>query len=129
MYAADSTQTRLESDTADDLLWGQYVSSTEEAGAAARMSLKELYAERPLHEVLQAAREVAQADVQLLVVAGRSRRTSQGLQNAEVRELCTERGVSFNIELSKTMGDAAAAFVVDNVRGNLLVMQRAQRHP
>ncbi|OSX60196.1 hypothetical protein POSPLADRAFT_1148543 [Postia placenta MAD-698-R-SB12] len=129
VYAADSTQTRLESDTADDLLWGQYVSSTEEAGAAARMSLKELYAERPLHEVLQAAREVAQADVQLLVVAGRSRRTSQGLQNAEVRELCTERGVSFNIELSKTMGDAAAAFVVDNVRGNLLVMQRAQRHP
>ncbi|THG96362.1 hypothetical protein EW026_g5457 [Hermanssonia centrifuga] len=129
VYAQGDTQTRLASDTADNVLWDQYSSSSAPAvaGALRRMKFTHEISARPLHSVLEcAAKTLAnQAQSRPLVVVGRSRRLAVGSHAAELRELLTEHGASANSEVAKTLGDVGASFFAANANASLLILQAA----
>ncbi|GBE79781.1 K(+)/H(+) antiporter 1 [Sparassis crispa] len=128
VYGIRHTQMRLESDTADDLLWAQYTSPSEPeiADALSRISFREEFHSKPLNAVLDSASAaVAQHDdhARLIVVVGRSRLMAVESHDAELRELCAARGASLGSEMPKTLGPVAAAFVAANTNSSLLVLQ------
>jgi hypothetical protein len=122
-----NTQTRLASETADNLWWDRYATSAipELADAFRRMSFAEQSSALPLHSVLNVANETASARPQsrLLVVAGRSRRLAVESHAVELQQLLVERNASLGSETIKTVGDVGSAFVATKTNASLLVLQ------
>jgi hypothetical protein len=139
MYGNATTQTRLQSETADGIAWARYAapSSAEQnqtqqpfRNALSRATFEDLASPTPLHATLQRVRLMQQHQQQghssgiVMVVVGRSRRMAVEDHHAELRALETEcGGASVRADVRKTVGDIGTAFVMAGIDANLIVMQ------
>jgi hypothetical protein len=135
MYGNATTQTRMQSGTADGISWARYVapSAAEQSHTQAlrdallRAKFEELASPTPLHATLQRVRLMQQEQhpsAIIIVVVGRSRRMAVEDHHAELRSLETEYGgASVPAHVRKTVGDVGTAFVMAGIDSNLLVMQ------
>lgn len=134
VYGYATTQTRLQSDTADNLSWSRYASPPPEqlpahlAESLSRIDFVELQTPVPLHAIVNRAATQFELLVEkrsrLLIVAGRSRRLAVESHRAELKELMDEH-VSVGNEVKKTIGDVATSFVVSGCKAGLVVVQAA----
>jgi hypothetical protein len=138
MYGNLTTQTRMQSETADGISWARYAapSAAEQTShirdALLRATFEDLASPTPLHATLQRMRLMQQQQQQqqqkhsssVIVVVGRSRRLAVEDHHAELRALETENGSSsVRADVRKTVGDVGTAFVMAGIDTNLLVMQ------
>jgi len=131
VYGDQSTQTRLASDTADDLIWGRYtskISDTSLREAVGRIKFREEHSKKPLHFVqtfastLRSQLEGARSG-RLLIVAGRSRRMATESHSAELKELLSENRTSIGGEATKTLGEVGTAIISGDAGEGILVVQ------
>jgi len=129
VYSPLGTQVRMQSDTADNLLWDRVTStnssfSAEVRAAMSRISFQSETAVQPLHRMLElAGNEASRTSKPLLVVAGRSRRMAVESHKRELQQLITEHGASLDSAVSNTLGDVASVFVAVGGNASLVVMQ------
>lgn len=134
MYGHATTQTRLQSETADNVTWSRYASHSSEepvtplTDALSRVEFLELNTPLPLHAAVQSAisqiESLKEKRSRLLIVAGRSRRLAVENHQQELKELMEEHG-SVGNEVKKTVGDVATAFVVFGCKAGIVVVQAA----
>jgi hypothetical protein len=142
VYGPASTQHRLESEGADNLIWARYAKRDEHSNpvplphaaesALARIKFEEVATPRPLNAIVQRAgvelKTCEQTWKSLFIVAGRGRRMAES-HHIELRALVEESGkgygAGFGAEISRTVGDVAAAFVASGTNTSLLVLQAA----
>ncbi|TDL22140.1 hypothetical protein BD410DRAFT_770653 [Rickenella mellea] len=136
-YGPANTETRLHSETADNITWARYASPPVDsphpalvADAVRRMTFAEVTSPTPLRAVvLQSAAQMGDAThhgKRLLVVVGRSRRLAVENHNHELKELMEEYG-TVRSDVKKTIGDVATALVVAGCNAGLVVVQAATR--
>ncbi|KAF9554536.1 hypothetical protein CPC08DRAFT_753614 [Agrocybe pediades] len=138
VYGQHNTQTRLSSDTADNVLWDLYTRPADHmspsfASVLSRITFATEVTPEPLHRVTEVAKEQAEECMKdfsktLIVVVGRSRRLAVESLSGELLKLTTAtQGGSASISSSvpKTLGDVGAALVATNVNASLLVLQAA----
>jgi hypothetical protein len=128
VYGQPNTQTRMQSETADDLLWEKYAHPSRDNKPAAelahvlsRIAFRTETSARPLARVVDEAAATGQQQRPLLVLAGRSRRLAPESHAAELVQIAPQLGG----EVPKTLGDVAAALVAKGVDASLLVVQAA----
>lgn len=142
VYGPASTQHRLESEGADNLIWARYAKRYEHSNpvplphaaesALTRIKFEEVATPRPLHALVERAvvelKACEQGWKSLFIVAGRGRRLAES-HHIELRALVEESGkgygAGFGAEISRTVGDVAAAFVASGTNASLLVLQAA----
>ena len=130
VYGHATTQTRLQSETADNIVWARYTRPTDPAltPALARMQFLEEPSPTPLRTVLERAGKMSKAAVEersrLLVLAGRSRRLAVENHHVELKALVEEYG-GVGGEVKRTVGDVATALVVSRCQANVIVFQTA----
>ncbi|KAI0059628.1 hypothetical protein BV25DRAFT_1060362 [Artomyces pyxidatus] len=129
VYGHENTQTRLQSETADNISWARYASPSADTdnnpallSALSRIEFQNLVTPVPLHAAIQKATATAASQNRLLVVMGRSRRLAVESHHHELKELMEEHG-GVGSEVNKTVGDVATAFVLAGVNSGLIVMQ------
>lgn len=127
VYAARDTQTRLASETADNVAWERYSSSSiqELASALTTITFSSEVTTLPLHSALECATKTIgqHAGARPIVVLGRSRRMAVESHVVELGRLVGESGSTLNLETVKTMGDVGSAFAATNVNASLLIVQ------
>ena len=129
MYSQLGTQVRIQSDTADNILWDRVTSpnssfDAEVRAALTRISFQRESAAQPLHRMLELVEdEASRTSKPVLVVAGRSRRMAVESHSAELHQLGVERNASLASEISKMFGDVGSAFVVAGGNVSLVVTQ------
>src|SRR5579863_5488867 len=132
MYGKMTTQTRLQSQTADGITWARYATPSApapgDAEALSRVTFEELAGPDPLHAALHRVRLLERP---VVVVVGRSRWLAVEDHHAELRALEAEHGgTAMRADLRKTVGDVGTAFVMAGIDANLLVMQASSgTHP
>ena len=135
MYGAATTQTRIQSETADNIAWQVYANPREGSitnpairEALTRIEFIETSSVTPLHEVLKQAETETETAVQKntrpFVIVGRARRLAAESHHEELKTLLGENG-HIGSEVRKTMGDVATAFVLSGGNAGLLVVQAA----
>jgi hypothetical protein len=140
VYGPATTQHRLESEGADSLIWARYAKRDEHSdptplpqaaeAALTRIKFEEVATPRPLHTLIKRAgvelKACEQSWKSLFIVAGRGRRMAES-HHTELRALVEESGkgygAGFGAEISRTVGDIAAAFVANGTNASLLVLQ------
>ncbi|KAL0948200.1 hypothetical protein HGRIS_010808 [Hohenbuehelia grisea] len=132
VYGQQSTETRLMSDTADNVLWDRYTRDknsqpSDVVAALSRVTFQTTETGRPLRSVVDAVEQQTgpQSSGNLVVVLGRSRRLSPTSNHGELLSLVAEKGSSVGSALPRTLGDVGAALIASNVSASLLVMQAA----
>ena len=132
MHGNATTQTRLQSQTADGITWARYAAPSaapahEDGEALSRVTFEELASPNPLHAALHRVRELSRP----VVVVGRSRWLAVEEYHAELRALEAEHGVApVHSDVRKTIGDVGTTFVMAGIDANLLVMQASSvTHP
>jgi hypothetical protein len=140
IYGQHSTQTRLASDTADNLLWSKYTYTSPPhfhhpnvTSALSRISFRTENASKPLQHVVQLAKVEASTAIErsgktLVVLAGRSRRLAVEELGGELRGITSEAASAIGSSVPKTLGDVGAALVATHVNASLLVLQAAPSH-
>ncbi|KAF5322333.1 hypothetical protein D9619_000239 [Psilocybe cf. subviscida] len=131
VYGQHNTQTRLASDTADNILWSRYAqpsSSPKSGGALSRIAFHTENAARPLHRIVELVKEevaesATEAEKALIVIAGRSRRLAVESLSAEYSAMTAQLAAPVSSSVPKTLGDVGAALVSSNVNASLLVVQ------
>lgn len=136
IYPQHSTQNRLQSETADNMLWSQLTSSGDHSpairGALSRMVFTEDSSSTPLAEVLKRCtvehNSASSSNKALLVVAGRGRRMAAESHTDELRTIIATASLTSGIggEVRRTVGDVATAFVATGSKASLLVLQAAE---
>ncbi|KIO20684.1 hypothetical protein M407DRAFT_81305 [Tulasnella calospora MUT 4182] len=137
IYPNVTTQTRLASDTADNICWFKYAPQEDPNAIApqhtpqvqdalTRVTFTSLSSPRPLHSLVDKANEVA-AEKRLIVVVGRGKRLAAESHHDEMKTLLDEeqgrKHGGLGNEMRNTLGDVATAFMVSRVSAGLLVMQ------
>ncbi|KAI5120140.1 hypothetical protein M0805_001908 [Coniferiporia weirii] len=136
-YGQFTTQTRLQSETADNITWARFASPSRDEGhptrvtdALVRISFTDLASPRPLHTLVEHTKaqmcEAAAHERSLIVVLGRSRRLAVEDHHTELKALAEEYG-AVSGEVKKTVGDVATALVVARCDAGLVVVQAANR--
>ncbi|KAF7308876.1 Na-H-Exchanger domain-containing protein [Mycena kentingensis (nom. inval.)] len=133
VYGNVTTETRLQSDTADNIAWEKYSSTAHQTEASStsgprdNIQFRELASPVPLHAAINEVNVYREANRtnRVLAVLGRSRRLAVEDHGAELKELVGEYG-SVGSEVRKTMGDVATAFVVAGAGDGLVVVQAAK---
>lgn len=137
IYGHHNTQMRLNSDTADSLLWDSLVDPTSSrpanvAAALARIEFRTESSPAPLRRITELAKAEASASTArlasertLIVFIGRSRRLAVEALGGELLALTAELGQTFSSSVPKTLGNVGAALVATNVKASLLVLQAA----
>ncbi|KAH8989116.1 Sodium/hydrogen exchanger family-domain-containing protein [Lactarius akahatsu] len=130
MYGNATTHTRMQSETADGVIWARYAppaaAATNDralADALSRVTFEELASPTPLQAALRRAGALERA----IVVVGRSRRLAVEDHHAELRMLEEEHG-AVRADVRKTVGDVGTAFVMAGTNATLLVMQASSIH-
>ncbi|ESK92558.1 potassium:hydrogen antiporter [Moniliophthora roreri MCA 2997] len=136
VYGPASIETRMQSDTADAIVWARYATPTEEndargrtsEGALGRITFRDLSTASPLRSVVQDIREFS-ASKRIIVLAGRSRRLAVESHTKELKQIIDEqhhhqRHVSSDVR--KTVGDVAAAVMAMGVGAGVVVVQAAK---
>ncbi|KAK0447781.1 Sodium/hydrogen exchanger family-domain-containing protein [Armillaria borealis] len=130
MYGYQNTQTKLASDTADNLIWHKYTSTPLSghtpaiASALSRITFTTQEAHEPLHAVLDLV-NAERGGTNAIVVMGRSRRMAVESHKKELAKIVADKGGSIGSSVAKTLGDVGAALVADGARASLLVVQAA----
>ncbi|KAF9565112.1 hypothetical protein CPC08DRAFT_630409 [Agrocybe pediades] len=133
IYGQQNTETRLQSETADNIIWARYApkvtpdskSASSSSSEKPHIEFKTLSTPIPLHAaVRQASEEALNSKAKLTVVTGRSRRLAVENHRKELKELMDEHG-RLGSEVRKTIGDVATAFVVAGVGSGIVVLQAA----
>ena len=136
VYPQHNTQTRLQSDTADNFVWDLYAQATETADglgevvkeALTRVEFLEMRSPKPLHAIVGHVNEVAdqmsRKKARVLAMVGRSRRLAVEDHTAEVKEVIRS-GKPIGGEVRRTIGDVGTALVVSGVRAGVVVLQAA----
>ena len=131
-YGQHSTQTRLASDTSDNVLWSKYTTPTYSnvTTALARITFHEESTSQPLHRVVELAKEKAALSIALsgktlIVLVGRSRRLAVESLEGELRNIMVKTSSAVGSSVQKTLGDVGAALVSTQVNASLLVFQAA----
>ncbi|RDB14902.1 K(+)/H(+) antiporter 1 [Hypsizygus marmoreus] len=131
VYGQPNTETRMLSETADNIAWAKYAgphedtSSTSSTSALSRIEFRVCATPVPLHAAIQEAGVLISArswGARLLIVAGRSRRLAVENHRGELKELMEEYG-AVGAEVKKTIGDVATAFVVAGCGTGVVVLQ------
>nr|GAT45742.1 predicted protein [Mycena chlorophos] len=134
VYGHVTEETRLQSDTADNLAWSKFAdalidtsSGDNNADPQKNIEAREISSPIPLHAAIHEVNAYAEAHRQtrVLVVVGRSRRLAVENHNAELKQLVGEYG-SVGTDVRKTMGDVASAFVTAGAGDGLVVLQAAK---
>ncbi|KAF9002926.1 Sodium/hydrogen exchanger family-domain-containing protein [Cyathus striatus] len=128
VYGHASTETRLQSETADSIAWGRYTSpGAPSLPALSRITFREIASPIPLQAIIQEAHAQAEASTasgDLLIIAGRSRRLAVENHRQELKALMDKHG-AVGAEVRKTIGDVATAFVVSKCGSGVVVLQAA----
>ena len=135
VYGQPNTQTRLQSDTADDVTWGLYAGGGEGDGlsevvreALTRVEFVEMGTPKPLHAIVGRVNEIAdgmsEKKTRVLVMVGRSRRLAVEDHTVELREVM-HNGRPIGGEVRRTIGDVGTALVVSGVKAGVVVLQAA----
>ncbi|KAJ6518902.1 Sodium/hydrogen exchanger family-domain-containing protein [Mycena sanguinolenta] len=135
VYGHATTETRMQSETADNVAWTKYASPAavdriSMASAVSRIEFHERPSPIPLHAAINEVKgyeETVSMEARpprVLVVVGRSRRLAVENHAGELKELTAEYG-RVGSEVRKTMGDVASAFVVASAGSGLVVVQTA----
>jgi len=132
VYGAHNTQTRMASDTADNILWDKYTNPDSASSVTSALSRITFTTERtptPLKTVIdhvteETAKLASAGGRTLIVLAGRSRRMAVENLSNELREIVSGMpGSTLGSSVSKTLGDVGAALVATNANASLLVVQ------
>ncbi|CUA69152.1 K(+)/H(+) antiporter 1 [Saccharomyces cerevisiae S288c] [Rhizoctonia solani] len=137
VYPQNTTQTRLQSETADNLIWTQMTSSSEAQspaikGALSRITFIEDESSKPLAEILKRCGDehstAATSSKALLVVVGRGRRMAAESHTDELRGIIASVNASETIggEVRRTVGDVATAFVATGAKASLFILQASE---
>lgn len=137
-YGALTTQTRLQSETADNITWARYATPSANENhparvteALTRVTFSDLSVSHPLQALVERAsaegNEAAQRERSLLVVLGRSRRLAVQDHAADLKTLVEKHG-AVGGEVRKTIGDVAAALVVVGLDAGLVVVQTSMKN-
>ncbi|KAG1858710.1 Sodium/hydrogen exchanger family-domain-containing protein [Suillus tomentosus] len=129
VYGQTNTQIRMQSETADSIIWSRYagrnLSDEDTTGplraALSRIDFTNLASPVPLHAAIQRASMYQR----VLVVTGRSKRLAVEDHHAELKDLVEEHRVVGHEVMSKTIGDVATAFVVSGCPSAVVVLQAA----
>lgn len=130
VYPRMNTQTRLASDTADNIAWDRYsrlaTQSPNITSALSRITFTTTSSATPLQTIVELVNtEAASSRKTLIVLAGRSRRMAVESHEAELRKLIADAGSSIGSTVPRTLGDVGAALVAKQVHASLLVLQAA----
>ena len=123
VYGAQTTETRLASDTADNILWDRLSTSST---SSSRIHFSKYETSRPLRYVIDTVKEMSSTSTSssnLIVVTGRSRRLAVLSHTVELNALVAERAVSMSSLVPRTLGDVGAGLVASGSSVSLLVMQ------
>ncbi|KAL5501372.1 KHA1_2 [Sanghuangporus vaninii] len=135
VYGAFTTQTRLQSETADNITWERYASPSGNpppppavAEALSRITFRTRATPRPLHFVIEKIFSLSQPQTRprpscssqlprvsrkITVILGRSRRLAVEDHSLELKELLEQYHGSGSVggEVRKTVGDVASAII------------------
>ncbi|KIO05264.1 hypothetical protein M404DRAFT_15334 [Pisolithus tinctorius Marx 270] len=135
IYPYQNTESRLQSDTADSVLWARYAGlekytvGTHLQAALSRITFEELTTPVPLQSLIQRVHEFREVHRRVLVVTGRSRSrtTMSGVTRfEEVKTVAEKYGCASggNFELvRKTVGDVGCALLVSGAPNAMVVVQ------
>ncbi|THV05519.1 hypothetical protein K435DRAFT_834857, partial [Dendrothele bispora CBS 962.96] len=132
VYGHHNTETRLASDTADNILWERYTSSSTSrspvlSSALSRITFSSVNTSKPLQAAVDS---VTSSDVKSIAsgrrtvaVVGRSRRMAVESLDKELHQMSKNAGVTMGSSMAKTLGNVGAALVLVGADASLLVMQ------
>ncbi|KAG1820860.1 Sodium/hydrogen exchanger family-domain-containing protein [Suillus subaureus] len=121
-------QTRFESETADTILWEQYVDShsSYDIHPSIRVALSRItFSEHSSSTPLCSAIQQASTHKPVLVVVGRSHRLGSDDLTQELENILKERGSVEQDDSRSTIGNAATAFVASGCASAVVVLQAA----
>ncbi|KAF8313891.1 hypothetical protein DL93DRAFT_2228342 [Clavulina sp. PMI_390] len=122
VYARQTTTTRLESETADNIAWTQHSEPRVPTRAHEQVRFVEASSPRPIRHVVEMV-DAEFSDVRLIIATGRSRRLAAQSHQDEMNELLSGGGssglgASLNVsEVRKTVGDVAAGLLFAGAGG------------
>ena len=132
VYAQQNTESRLASDTADNLIWNKYTTSSTSYSPRIKEALNRINfsiksSSQPLHILIDLINQDISTvtSKNMIVMVGRSRRMAVESHHNELQQLITEKGSSIGSAVPKTLGDVGAALVAMEVKANLLILQAA----
>lgn len=138
MYGQPTTETYLQSETADNIAWSKYTSQPNLTAngstrvdsplrlALSRIHFSEVHTPAPLHAAIQHVRALRETSPRLLVVAGRSRRLAKESHHVEMKRLLETCRSGLRPEgMRKTIGDVGTAMVVSGSASAVVVLQAA----
>jgi len=130
VYAPQSAQTRLQSETADRMTWSKYALPSSGAdipnplrAALSRIDFSDFFTPTPLHAAVQRATAIKTVHRRLLIVTGRSRRLAIESRHRELREIFEEYQTTSPELVTKTIGDVASSMVISSSASALVVLQ------
>ncbi|KAG9316007.1 Sodium/hydrogen exchanger family-domain-containing protein [Chiua virens] len=134
VYGQLTTQTRLQSETADNLLWARFTQPTPNDDlslrhALARIRFSDACTSAPVHTTLCHARTLRETASGLVVVTGRSRRLATSSHHAEMKRMLETARTPGLEGMRKTIGDVGAAMVAAGSASAVVVMQAANAGP
>jgi hypothetical protein len=119
----------MQSDTADNIAWGNYTTHAPRGGdvasALTRVTFEETSSAQPLHRILELAATYRAGSKPLFAVLGRSRRMAVDTHKQELLTLAQEHNASISSEAPKIFGEVGAAFVATGMDASLIVVQAA----
>ncbi|KAH9841680.1 Sodium/hydrogen exchanger family-domain-containing protein [Rhodofomes roseus] len=133
VYDVQTTQTRMQSETADNVIWARYNSRQSPdsplSGALTRIQFSEIRTPTPLHTVVEHANSLAESTAErrahLIVMVGRSRRLAVVNHHGEITQLTEQYGGSGG-DVKKTVGDVAAILMAARCKSDIVVLQAAK---
>jgi hypothetical protein len=140
VYGTTTPDSRLQSETADNLAWSKYFPSpgeepvtlsTNVRKALTRITASVVQTNLPLHTTLKRLREFSSvpSSAPILAVASRSRRGAESHATELVQYLKDQvvdghgLGIASSSDVRKTLGDIGSAVVVSGLAGAVLVVQ------
>ena len=148
VYGAQSTTTRLQSETLDNIAWARYASPSADSSLAlspsartalTRITFQDVASSTPLRAALTQAQATALGGrgkrENVIVLVGRGRRLAREEHRAELKSVLLASGHGARDagaaggEMSRTVGDVGAAFLLSaegRSAGSVLVVQAAQ---
>jgi len=130
VYGAHTTQTRMQSETADNVSWSHYASHEQDDSplsvALSRIEFSEIRTPTPLYTVFEYVTNITESANERrcrpMVVVGRSRRLAVENHHSELKQLMEQHG-SFGSEVKKTVGDVSAALMATGCKASIVVLQ------
>ena len=116
-----STQTRLQSETADRIMWFKYALLSPGAdipnslrAALSRIEFSDFSTPTPLHAAIQRASAIRAVHKRLLIVSGRSRRLAIESGHRELKEIFEEYRTTSPELVTRMIGDVASSMVISS---------------